>query len=556
MNIIYKNNRRLIAWLLCVAVILGCIGGGEVRAEGKEHQVTYTVTIEELQAPIAGSVITTAGAITTQSGITVTIATSCALYVDGSDHVCAEPATISPELYAVDLNWYESNDEGYCQIASDEIGKKKFATDKSYKMEMIISPKTDNLFADFDANTANQVNITYKEEGFKGERTVDITKNADGNLVITIEYPTEAPTATPIATPTATPTVKPTATASTNPTEAPTGTPSTTPSDNPSGQPTTIPSVSPIPTTHPTTAPSATPIPPTLACKSSIETIQVVKQNSTVKLSVTTMLDAVDKEKYTYSYEWKWAGTKQSSQNNTCVVKAKKKGIYEWSCTVTATNQTGSQKATDIVTGVVYAFQPSGGEVVLTKSLKAQNLCNNVFGVKPGAKIAITKLAAQGKKEKKCWKVAKNKITAKKYLASGKVKMQMKFQYGSKSLTKTIQVTLRTGLPAGKVTFTLKNGGKKITCKYSKEIVNIVKNRKKYGIKDVDVAMRYSMDGKSYKPVPGLVKGYLNVKRLNKKCFITTAGKYRIKKFKVTLLYKVSGKTQKKAMKVINHLAK
>ena len=52
------------------------------------------------------------------------------------------------------------------------------------------------------------------------------------------------------------------------------------------------------------------------------------------------------------------------------------------------------------------------------------------------------------------------------------------------------------------------------------------------------------------------MKGYFNVKRLNKKCFITTAGKYRIKKFKVTLRYKVTGKTQKKNMKVINRLAK
>lgn len=102
----------------------------------------------------------------------------------------------------------------------------------------------------------------------------------------------------------------------------------------------------------------------------------------------------------------------------------------------------------------------------------------------------------------------------------------------------------------------MKNGGKKITCKYSKEIVHIVKNRKKYGIRDVDVAIRYSMNGRSYKPVPSLVKGYFNVKRLNKKCFITTAGKYRIKKFKVTLRYKVTGKTQKKNMKVINRLAK
>ena len=341
-----------------------------------------------------------------------------------------------------------------------------------------------------------------------------------------------------------------------NATESPTITPpSAEPTATPSAEPTDTPSTA--PTAHPTVQPSA----PTLTCGSTVDAIQVVKQNSTVNLSVTVMLSDSNKEQYTYSYEWKWAGEKQSSKNNTCVVKPRKKGVYEWTCTVTAMNSNQTQKASDTISGVICVCQSSGGEVVLTKSLKAQNLCKTVFGVKSGdtqsgVKVTVTKLTAQGKKEKKCWKITKSKIMAKKYLAKGTVKMQMKFQYRGKSLTKTIQVKLRTGIPAGKVTFTLKNGGKKITCKYSKEIVHIVKNRKKYGIRDVDVAIRYSMNGRSYKPVPSLVKGYFNVKRLNKKCFITTAGKYRIKKFKVTLRYKVTGKTQKKNMKVINRLAK
>ena len=367
----------------------------------------------------------------------------------------------------------------------------------------------------------------------------------------TITPPSAEPTATPSAEPTATPSAEPTATPSAEPTDTPSAEPTATPSAEPTATPSTA------PTAHPTVQPSA----PTLTCGSTVDAIQVVKQNSTVNLSVTVMLSDSNKEQYTYSYEWKWAGEKQSSKNNTCVVKPRKKGVYEWTCTVTAMNSNQTQKASDTISGVICVCQSSGGEVVLTKSLKAQNLCKTVFGVKSGdtqsgVKVTVTKLTAQGKKEKKCWKITKSKIMAKKYLAKGTVKMQMKFQYRGKSLTKTIQVKLRTGIPAGKVTFTLKNGGKKITCKYSKEIVHIVKNRKKYGIRDVDVAIRYSMNGRSYKPVPSLVKGYFNVKRLNKKCFITTAGKYRIKKFKVTLRYKVTGKTQKKNMKVINRLAK
>ena len=164
-----------------------------------------------------------------------------------------------------------------------------------------------------------------------------------------------------------------------NATESPTITPpSAEPTATPSAEPTATPSTA--PTAHPTVQPSA----PTLTCGSTVDAIQVVKQNSTVNLSVTVMLSDSNKEQYTYSYEWKWAGEKQSSKNNTCVVKPRKKGVYEWTCTVTAMNSNQTQKASDTISGVICVCQSSGGEVVLTKSLKAQNLCKTVFGVKSG----------------------------------------------------------------------------------------------------------------------------------------------------------------------------
>ena len=63
-------------------------------------------------------------------------------------------------------------------------------------------------------------------------------------------------------------------------------------------------------------------------------------------------------------------------------------------------------KASDTISGVICVCQSSGGEVVLTKSLKAQNLCKTVFGVKSGdtqsgVKVTVTKLTAQGKKKKR-----------------------------------------------------------------------------------------------------------------------------------------------------------
>ena len=506
MNVEY---RKLIAWLLSVALFLGCFGTGEVRAEDNGNSVSgvkYIVSITGLDAPEIGSQVTTS------ETITVEIATSCAIQATGS--------AISSDLYETSLAWYSKSNEDYNEMSDGA----KFDYDTVYKAELTISPKKDeNLFKDFVSGDGNQVKLNGLLIMKDTQPKVNIEK-VGIDMVIDIEYSAIA-----------------------NATESPTITPTTAPTVTPST----------APTAHPTVQPSA----PTLTCGSTVDAIQVVKQNSTVNLSVTAMLSDSNKEQYTYSYEWKWAGEKQSSKNNTCVVKPRKKGVYEWTCTVAAMNSNQTQKASDTISGVICVCQSSGGEVVLTKSLKAQNLCKTVFGVKSGdtqsgVKVTVTKLTAKGKKEKKCWRITKSKITAKKYLAKGTVKMQMKFQYRGKFLTKTIQVKLRTGIPAGKVTFTLKNGGKKITCKYSKEIVNIVKNHKKYGIKDVDVAIRYSMNGRSYKPVPSLVKGYFNVKRLNKKCFITTAGKYRIKKFKVTLRYKVTGKTQKKNMKVINRLAK
>lgn len=264
------------------------------------------------------------------------------------------------------------------------------------------------------------------------------------------------------------------------------------------------------------------------------------KKGETISLGVTASVENAP-NKYTIKYAWMWNGKKEKTSNNILNKKVTDIGKNSWKCEVTAVGDNGEKLTTKTVSGTVIGYQPSGIKITLLKKYSLKKICDTVFGKSSG--VIVEKM----KKKGNYLQINKDKIYGKKFKKNISVQLEG-VKYGNTTF-KNISIKMEMHLPL-EVKFTKKNGGKKITCAFSKDLRKIAGNKKKYGIKQIKVKIWFSKDGKSYKAVAGAAKKYFQPTVAKSKCYITQDTKFKTKKFKAQITCKASGGTVKDKMKV------
>lgn len=259
---------------------------------------------------------------------------------------------------------------------------------------------------------------------------------------------------------------------------------------------------------------------------------------------------------YNYKVDFQWQNNNIKTQKEMNSQKIDL-GINRWVCEV----QDNNDKSVYAVSGSIIGFNDATDEpkeIELMKSCDSKKIATDLFGPKSGITISGMKLSES--KDKNYITVKSNKISADKKFTKKIMAVKVTgIIYGNRNISlekQPITVNVKTTLPAGKIWFKNKNKGRRINCYFSNNINKLAekKNRKKYGIKSMEVKIKYSKSKsnkqKYFKTAPAAVKRYFQPTVAKKERYVTSRKKFAVKRFQAVIVYKTGSGTVTKKMKV------